>query len=57
MLKTANVSTTPRLFDFNSIKGDVRTPFPVALARKMFSRSSYRIMNNNLAQIGTNDGT
>lgn len=41
MLYTAKVSTTPRWLDFNKLNGVVRTPFPDALARKMFSRSSY----------------
>lgn len=42
VLYTAKVSTTPRWLDFKSLKGDVNTPFPVARARKMFSRSSYK---------------
>jgi len=40
---TAKVSTTPRWFDFNNLNGEVKTPFPVALARKMLSRSSCKI--------------
>ena len=41
LLYTAKVNITPRRPVLSNGKGAVRTPFPEALARKTFSRSSY----------------